>query len=392
LNKEQQSSLKCIHYPHCGGCNALTIPYTEQCEKKTTFVKNIFSPLKIEVAPILASTPTIYYRHKVQLPFGTTGKSRNGKTVLGCFANDSHEVIDQHECMIQDRDCSIVAWCVRDWAVKNKVPVYNEKTGNGFLRHVVIRRGASTGEILLGIVTNGERVDGSRRIAGILIDSIQKRISSASNVVGIIQNVNMRSTNVVLGNKEILWWGRPYLKEKLGDLKFKVEMSTFFQVNPFQTPTLYNEVLKRIEKGSTVLDLYCGIASITQWVASKVNRIDGVEENGKSVDAAKVSIGLNKLDNVKVYKDDAASIHKRLSDKDYDTVIIDPPRKGVGTGLCKELIDSGIKKVIYVSCNPLSLAEDLTILSKRFKTSLIQPVDMFPHTEHIECVTELTRN
>jgi 23S rRNA (uracil1939-C5)-methyltransferase len=169
-------------------------------------------------------------------------------------------------------------------------------------------------------------------------------------------------------------------------------MSTFFQVNPFQTPTLYNEVLKRIEKGSTVLDLYCGIASITQWVASKVNRIDGVEENGKSVDAAKVSIGLNKLDNVKVYKDDAASIHKRLSDKDYDTVIIDPPRKGVGTGLCKELIDSGIKKVIYVSCNPLSLAEDLTILSKRFKTSLIQPVDMFPHTEHIECVTELTRN
>jgi 23S rRNA (uracil1939-C5)-methyltransferase len=381
-----------MHFPHCGGCSALDIPYAEQCEKKNSFVKNVFSPLKIEVVPILASTPTIYYRHKVQLPFGTTGKSRNGKTALGCFANDSHDVIDQHECMIQDRDCSIVAWCVRDWAVKNKVPVYNEKTGNGFLRHVVIRRGASTGEILLGIVTNGERVDGSRRIAGILIDSIQKRISSASNVVGIIQNVNMRSTNVVLGNKEILWWGRPYLKEKLGDLKFKVEMSTFFQVNPFQTPTLYNEVLKRIEKGSTVLDLYCGIASITQWVASKVNRIDGVEENGKSVEAAKVSIGLNKLDNVKVYKGNAESIQKRLSDKDYDTVIIDPPRKGIGTGLCKELMDCGIRKVIYVSCNPLSLAEDLTILSRRFKTSLIQPVDMFPHTDHIECVTELTRN
>jgi 23S rRNA (uracil1939-C5)-methyltransferase len=294
--------------------------------------------------------------------------------------------------MIQDRDCSVVAWSVRDWAVKNRVPVYDEKTGKGFLRHVILRKGAATGEILLGLVTNGERIEGSRRIASMLIESIQTKLSGASKIVGIIQNVNTRSTNVVLGNREIVWWGRPYLKECLADLKFKVEMSTFFQVNPFQTPNLYNEVVKRLEKGSVVLDLYCGIASITQWVASKVERIDGVEENSKSVEAAKVSIGLNKMNNVRVFHGDAEAISRRLSGKDYDTVIIDPPRKGIGRGLCKELINSGIGKIVYVSCNPLSLAEDLKILSAGFKPSVIQPVDMFPHTDHIECVTELSRD
>lgn len=385
------TTITCKHFPKCGGCGTLDIPYAQQCETKNSYVASLFSPLKIDTAPILQSNPNLYYRHKVQLPFGTVGKGKNRRNVLGCYAQDSHDVIDQYECRLQDKDCSIVAWCVRDWAVKYRVSVYDETSGNGLLRHVVIRKGASSGEILLGLVTNGDRIEGSRNVAGALVDSIQRKLPSTARVVGIIQNVNTRNTNVVLGNKEIVLWGRPYLKEKLGDLKFKVEMSTFFQVNPFQTPNLYNEVLKRVDSGSTVLDLYCGIGSITQWVASKVKRIDGVEENGASVDAAKVSIGLNKLENVKVFRDDAEQIHRRLTDKDYDTIIIDPPRKGIGKQLCSELINSSVRKIIYVSCNPLTLAEDLKVLSSRFKLSTVQPVDMFPHTEHIECVTELRR-
>lgn len=385
------ATVNCRHFPRCGGCSSLTIPYEEQCIRKNRSLEPVFSPFKIDILPIIPSNPAFYYRHKVQLPFGIEGNGRSRKCVLGCFSGDSHDVIDQYECMIQDRDCSVVAWCVRDWAIKNSVPVYNEATGNGFLRHVLIRKGAATGEILLGLVSNGERMGGSRRIASMLIDSIQRKITEESKVVGIIQNVNMRATNVVLGNKETVWWGRPYLKERLGELRFKVEMSTFFQVNPFQTPALYNEVSKRIQKGSTVLDLYCGIASISQWVASKAERIDGIEENCKSVEAAKVSIGLNKLENVRVFCGNAEAIHKRLTGRDYDTVIIDPPRKGIGRGLCRELINSSIRKIVYVSCNPHSLAEDLKILSTVFNPSAIQPVDMFPHTDHIECVTELSR-
>ncbi len=385
------TTITCKHFPKCGGCGTLDIPYVQQCEKKNSFIASVFSPLKIETAPIIQSIPDLFYRHKVQLPFGTMGKGKNKRNVLGCYARDSHDVIDQHECKIQDRDCSTVAWCVRDWAVKYRVSVYDETSGYRLLRHVVIRKGASSGEILLGLVTNGDRIEGSRNIAGALVDAIQKKLPSTARVVGIIQNVNTRATNVVLGNKEIVLWGRPYLKEKLGDLKFKVELSTFFQVNPFQTPNLYNEVLNRVDSDSTVLDLYCGIGSITQWVASKVKRIDGVEENGKSVEAAKVSIGLNKLENVKVFRDDAAQIHRRLTGKEYDTVIIDPPRKGIGRQLCEELINSSVRKIIYVSCNPSTLAEDLKVLSTRFKLSIVQPVDMFPHTEHIECVTELIR-
>ncbi len=381
----------CPHFPRCGGCTSLTTPYVEQLATKQHYLEQLFGSLTNTIPPVIGSPQTEYYRHKVQLPFGTGGKSTAKRPKLGCYATDSHTVVDQYTCRIQDRDLSTIAWTVREWAGKSGLPVYNERTGKGLLRHVVLRKGAGTGEVLIGLVTNGGRVDGSRNLARRLLSMLEKKPLSGCTVAGIVQSVNTRRTNVVLGTEEHIWWGRPYIKELLGAWRYKMELSTFFQVNPYQTPNLYNEVLRTIVPGSRVLDCYCGVGSIALWISRTAERVRGIEENHASVKAARTAAKINGADNVQFTTGDAETELCRGVTDGYPCVVVDPPRKGLTESSIAAVKNSGLDRIIYVSCNPQTLVRDVQLLHPEFHLTSLQGVDMFPHTAHIETVAVLER-
>lgn len=378
----------CEHFENCGGCSILDKKYEEQIIIKRNMLRKLFSKWNIE-PQMIKSPEQYYYRHKVQLPFSFSGK--NKRVLLGCYARDSHAVVNQNKCFIQDKALSIVAYTIREWAYQNGLSVYNEKSRKGFLRHVVLRKGAGTGEILVGLVTNGGRPEGSRYLSQKLLNAVNERIGKLGTIVGIVQNVNTRDTNVVLGSDEYVWWGRPYLKELLGKIKFKLEISTFFQVNPYQTPNLYNVVLNSIPANSRVLDLYSGVGSIALWLSSKAKEVIGIEENKASVNAAKVASTLNKIKNVHFLSGDVIKMLPRFTQNGYECAVIDPPRKGIEKEGIESIYKSTLKRLVYVSCNPESLARDVRCLGGEFKLIEVTGVDMFPQTEHIESVALLER-
>ncbi|MGA2507413.1 MAG: 23S rRNA (uracil(1939)-C(5))-methyltransferase RlmD [Chitinispirillaceae bacterium] len=388
-NKQNTDKKSCPHFGRCGGCQALNKYYEGQLAEKKDRLRSLFSFAGFPSLPDVLPSPQIYhYRHKVQLPFGC---KKQGKIILGCYAGDSHEVVDQHVCLIQDEELSRIAWSIRDWAREAGLSVYNEKTDTGFLRHVLLRKGAETGEILIGLVTNGGRPIGLRRLADTLLAAVEKSDAGVGKkVVGIVQNVNTRQTNVVLGEQEFAWWGRPFLFEKLGPHRYKVGLSTFFQVNPFQTPRLYDEVLRWIENGPAVVDCYCGVGSISLWVAKKSRIVTGIEESRASIAAAKKAAEFNGVRNVRFMQGEVGADFSRLS-QDFDVAIFDPPRKGLQPAVIQALAGSSIKRVLYVSCNPVSLAREVPLLLPAWQPVSLQGVDMFPHTDHIECVAVLDR-
>ena len=383
--------INCPHFPRCGGCTALTTPYASQLAAKHQLLVKLFSPLTGTIPPVITSPKTTYYRHKVQLPFGTSGKGPSRRPILGCYASDSHTVVDQHTCLIQDRDLSTIAWTIRDWARKTGLPVYNERAGNGFLRHVLLRKGAGTGEVLIGLVTNGGRPEGSRELARLLLSMTAGKKLNEGSIVGIVQNVNTRSTNAVLGSEELVWWGRPYIKERLGRWRYKIGLSTFFQVNPFQTPDLYNEVNRNITPGSRVLDCYCGVGSIALWVSEKAEQVRGIEENHAAVTAARTAARINGAENVRFAAGDAEEELFRSVNNGFTCVVVDPPRTGLTAGSVTALKQPGIRRIVYVSCNPRTLHRDILLMQPQFNLQSVQGVDMFPHTGHIESVAVLDR-
>lgn len=381
----------CCHFPQCGGCTILDKSYDNQLALKKDALRTLFKNWeKIETAIIKCPEP-YYYRHKVQLPFSIVHSGKKNKIGLGCFAKESHVVVDQKECFIQDKALTVVAYGIREWAEKARLTVYNESSGKGFLRHVLLRRGAGTGEILVGLVTNGGRPDGSRFLSKMLLDIVNPRLGPMGTIVGIVQNVNTRDTNVVLGTIENVWWGRPYIKELLGTLKFKLEMSTFFQVNPYQTPNLYNEVLRHIPDGSRVLDLYSGVGSISLWLASKAKEVVGIEENKISISAAKTAASLNQIKNVRFVAGDVTELLPDYTRSGFECAVIDPPRKGIDKKSVDSIIKSTLKRLVYVSCNPQTLARDVALMQKKYHLVSLTGVDMFPHTDHIEAVGVLER-
>ena len=381
---------KCPHFPRCGGCTLIDKSYDEQLKDKQQRLTAAFSFWKGSIPDILPSPVIDHYRHKVQLPFGVKRSGRQSHLIVGCYARDSHTIVDQHACPVQDRDLTNIAWAVRDWANASALTAYDETKHAGFLRHVLLRKGAGTGEVLLGLVTNGPRPVGSRRLAASLLDFAQKAAGNAK-IAGIIQNVNTRRTNVVLGEQEFVWWGRPWITEMLGPWRFSVGLSTFFQVNPFQMPQLYDQVLRWIENGPAVLDLYCGVGSISLWVAKKCRYVTGIEENGASIASAKRAASANHIRNARFLTGSVEEMLPRIPAGEYDAAILDPPRKGLDPAALASLRDAPLKRIIYVSCNPDSLARDIKALGPDWKLISVQGVDMFPHTEHIEAVAVLNR-
>ncbi|MDQ3000300.1 MAG: 23S rRNA (uracil(1939)-C(5))-methyltransferase RlmD [Fibrobacterota bacterium] len=394
---------KCLHFPDCGGCQTLDLDYSEQLLRKEEDVRRHFAGWSgLQIDSVLPSPRIEGYRHKVQLPFGLERRGPGPvlEVTIGCYAAGSHVVVDQSECLVQDPGLSRIAWAVREWAIVNKVPVYREDTGVGWLRHLLLRKGAGTGEIILGLVTNGPGA-GPRDLLPDLLKRCKQALGAEQDggeLVGIVQSLNVERTNVVLGGEERLWWGRPLLREKLGPFLFPVGVSTFFQVNPFQTPRLYDLAAAAIPEGATALDLYSGIGSIALWASRRAGSVLGIEENPASVAAAARAASDNGAANVRFLAADVADAltkpERYLCEAGLpsdaitsaDAVIVDPPRKGMEPAVREALTGMRPARLVYVSCFPATLARDAKALSGALRLTSVSPVDMFPHTRHVECV------
>jgi 23S rRNA (uracil1939-C5)-methyltransferase len=382
----------CPHFPRCGGCVFLDRPYGQELSEKESFVRGLLEPEGCRVGKILGSPRTDGWRHKVQLPFGYRREGRALVPTLGCYARDSHNVVDQAECHIQDPALTRLGMAVKEWARKARVPVYDERDGSGFLRHVLMRKAHATGEILLGLVCNDHRPPHYRALLRTLLDAASKALPGNDGVlVGVVQDVNTRSTNVVLGGREEPWWGRSWIKEKLGEQSYHLELSTFFQVNPFQTPVLYDQILGAVPDGSKLMDAYCGLGTIGSWVAHRCREVLGLEENPVAIQAARKAAQANGLGNVRFQRGDAATTLPELASRGWDVVVVDPPRKGLDQSSTEALRRSRVGRLIYVSCDPRSLQRDMRALAGAYRPMGARPVDMFPRTAHVETVAVLDR-
>ncbi|WP_061248246.1 23S rRNA (uracil(1939)-C(5))-methyltransferase RlmD [Leptospira alstonii] len=388
-------SQSCQHYPECAGCDRLHIGYEKQLQHKQEEIEKRFGGFKgLEIRKIVKSPKEQMYRHKVQLPFGHRKIGKKTVLTLGLHNKENTFIIDQKECRIQDADLTTVAAAIRHWARTENLSPYYEKNGSGLLRHIVLRKANASQEILAGIVTNTDEIPGRKNLTNSLHSYIKQFLTkekSKAEVVGILQNVNRRNTKVVLGEKETTWYGRHFVKEKIGNLDFQIGLSTFFQVNPFQIENLYNLVLEELSSGSNVVDAYCGIGTISLYVAAKSEKVIGLEENPNSIRSAIGAAKANGIENVTFVKGKVLySLQTALNEKP-DVVILDPPREGLDPETKKILLNSKVNRILYVSCNPETLRRDAIELTKNFKYEKITPVDLFPHTSHLESVSVFTR-
>ncbi|TGM07271.1 23S rRNA (uracil(1939)-C(5))-methyltransferase RlmD [Leptospira barantonii] len=389
------ASQSCQHYPECAGCDRLHIGYEKQLQHKQEEIEKQFGGFKgLEIRPIVKSPKDQMYRHKVQLPFGHRKIGKKSVLTLGLHNKENTFIIDQKECRIQDQDLTTVASAIRHWARTENITPYYEKNGSGLLRHIVLRKAQATQEILVGIVTNASEIPGRKNLTNSLHSYIKQFLTkekSNAEVVGIIQNVNQRNTKVVLGEKETTWYGRHFIKEKIGDLDFQIGLSTFFQVNPFQIENLYDLVVEDLPQNSTVIDAYCGIGTISLYVARKSKKVIGLEENPNSIRSAIGAAKANGIENTTFVKGKVLHSLQNALNETPDVVVLDPPREGLDPETKKILLNSKVNRILYVSCNPETLRRDAIELSKIFKYEKLTPVDLFPHTSHLESVSVFTR-
>lgn len=381
---------ECMHFGTCAGCDLLDLPYAEQLKEKELEVKDIFKAWKnLPVKKTMPSPEEYFYRHKVQLPFGHKKGKYEEILTLGLHAKDYSKIIDLKECKIQDEALSAIAWDVRDWAREEKYTAYNERYDRGFLKYLILRKSHFSGEILVCLVTSTPKEIVKKKLES-LIQKIQTSLSKSdlkgkSVLAGIIQNINKEKTTMAIGDHERLLWGKKYIKEELGGFKYRVGLSTFIQVNPFQTPRLYEEIIKNVPEGANVIDAYCGIGTISLWLSKKAKSVLGIESNPHSIEFANIAVKENKIRNVKFLVGDSARILSQLEGS-HEILVVDPPRSGLERNCVNAILAMDFKKIIYVSCNPETLEEDARNLSRQYTLKSVQPVDMFPQTFHIESV------
>lgn len=378
----------CKHFHECGGCQLQHIQYNHQLrlkQKRVIDALQRLGGLEVQVQPIIGMPYPWNYRNKAQVPLAF----EHDRVVAGFYEKRSHRVVNIEECPIQHPGSNQVINETRATLQELQIPIYDEKNHKGIVRHILSRVSFSTGELLLTIITNGEKI--------LHIAQLVERIgSSIENLVGIVQNVNIRPGNTILGTNNIRLWGRPYLVEKLGGLTFQISSQSFFQVNPAQAEVLYDRVLAfaGLTGREMIFDLYCGTGAIALYLAGKAGRVIGVDNVLKAVEDARVNASINRINNSEFYSGRAEEVVPDLLKKGYhpDVIVVDPPRKGCEVKLLETMVTAAPERIIYVSCNPATLARDLRFLVEKGYTLMkIQPVDMFPHTSHVECVVLMTR-
>lgn len=386
-SKDNIKDSGCTVYKKCGGCQLQNLSYSEQLKFKQNKVKRLLKRYG-RVEPIIGMKYPYHYRNKVQAAFYT---DRRGKIISGVYQSGTHHVVGVDSCLIEDKTADKIIVAVRKLLPSFKMTTYNEDTGKGFLRHILVKRGFATNQIMLVLVT-GTPVFPSKN------NFVKAVLKQFPEITTIVQNINNYKTNLVLGDNQKVLYGKGYIEDILCGCRFRISPKSFYQINPIQTEVLYNTAMKYADiKGSeTVLDTYCGIGTIGIVAAKRgAGRVIGVELNGDAVRDAIINARANNLKNIRFYKGDAGEFMCEAADEyeKPDVVFMDPPRAGSSKKFLDSLIKMSPRKVVYVSCNPETLARDLDYLTKysNYAVNKIQPVDMFPHTSHIECVVLMSR-
>ena len=377
----------CSTYKRCGGCNLRHVKYEETLKMKENAVQSLVNKTlknKLQVQETVGMENPFHYRNKAQYPLGI---NKEGEPVIGVFANRTHEVIPMEKCMIQNPKSEEVAKYVLEFIKRNNISIYNEETGKGLFRHIVIKVGIKTNQIMCVLVVNGKNIPKEME----LIEELKRKFPQIKTIV---KNINMKNTNVILGQENINLYGDGLIEDKLGEFAFKISPLSFYQVNPVQAEKLYNfgVEMAQISKEDTVFDLYCGIGTISLFMAKYAKKVYGIEIVKEAVDAAKENAMLNGVDNTEFYAGDVEVVLDDLINNQgvkADIVMFDPPRKGLDKTSINNILKIKPQKIVYISCNPATLVRDVAEFEDYYDIKTIVPVDMFPWTSHVECVSVL---
>lgn len=376
----------------CGGCSIMHLKYEKQLEFKQKKVIGClerigkFDLSNVEVNPIIGMDNPYYYRNKVQLPIA---RYRNGKIAMGFYARRTHSIINMDKCYIQSEINDDIFQIIRTFVDKYNISLYDEKEHKGLLRHIVTRVGFVTGQVMVCLVINGKKLPHQ--------DKLIEKLIKIPGMTSISLNFNLDNTNVIMGQEVETIWGKEYIIDYIGDVKYQISPNSFYQVNPIQTKILYETALDYADLSGkeTVWDLYCGIGTISLFMAKEAKQVYGVEIVEDAVLDARRNAKINNISNAEFFVGAAEEVLPRKYEEDSvyaDVIVVDPPRKGCEESLLRAIVEMSPKRLVYVSCDPATLARDLKYLGQNgYKLERVQPVDQFPHTVHVETIALIQR-
>lgn len=372
-----------------GGCQLHHMSYEGQLQFKQNLVEQTLTRIgklqDVNIHPIIDMEQPFHYRNKAQVPVG----ERNGRLITGFYKPRTHEIIDTDESVIHMEAINDAIKIVKEICSELGVTAYNEEAHTGVLRHIMARFGRKTDELMIVLITRTEKLPHREEIVG-------KIVAALPNVKSIVHNVNPKRTNVILGERTQVLWGQDVIYDYIGNVKFAISPRSFYQVNPVQTQVLYDKALAYagLTGEEIVFDAYCGIGTISLFLAQQAKKVYGVEVVSDAINDAKKNADLNGITNVEFTVGEAETVIPNWAKEGIhaDVIVVDPPRKGCDATLLKTIIEMKPKRVVYVSCNPATLARDLGILeADDYQTVEVQPVDMFPMTMHVECCALLKK-
>lgn len=378
----------CPVYHECGGCQLQHLRYDQQLkEKRDIIIQSLerhtkLNPEKLDIKETIGMEDPWRYRNKSQFQVG----QKDGKVLAGLYGMNSHRLINIEHCAVQHPQTTKATETVKRILQDLRIPIYNERNRKGIVRTIVARVGIQTGELQIVLITAQKELPKKEII-------IEKTKSELPEVKSIIQNVNGEKTSIIFGQETMNLDGSDFIQETLGDLQFELSARTFFQLNPEQTVKLYNEVKRAaaLTGKEKVADAYCGVGTIGLWVADQAAEIRGMDIIRESIEDAKKNAARHGIKHAQYVVGKAEEWLPKWTKEGWkpDVVIVDPPRTGLDQQLLKTILKVQPKKVVYVSCNPSTLAKDISVLSSKYKVNGIQPVDMFPQTAHVECISQL---
>ena len=376
---------KCSVSKKCGSCQYQGVPYKEQLAAKQKRMKKLLGKFA-NVKPIIGMDDPFYYRNKVHAVFD---RDKKGNIICGTYEAKTHKVVPIEECMIEDKISQEIIRTIRDMLKSFRIKTYDEDTGYGLLRHVLVRRGFSTDEIMVVLVIGSPIFPSKNNF----VKALRKKYPQITTVV---LNVNDKKTSMVLGERDIVIYGKGYIRDTLCGCTFRISPQSFYQVNPVQTEILYKTAIEYAGLGrkETVIDAYCGIGTIGLVAAKRAKNVIGVELNPDAVRDARINAKENKITNARFYQGDAGEFMENMAEngEHADVVFMDPPRIGSDKKFMSSVIKLNPSRIVYISCGPETLARDLEYLTKHgYDVRKIQPVDMFSFTDHCENICLLTK-
>ena len=369
----------------CGGCQLMNLSYEEQLKYKQAKVVKLLGSFH-RVSPIIGMNEPFHYRNKVQAAFGRT---RGGEIISGVYQSSTHNIVKTDSCLIEDKKADEIILTIRKLIKSFKLTVYDEKNSRGFLRHVLVKRGFQTNEIMVVLVT-GTSVFPSKN------DFVKELLRLHPEITTIVQNINNKFTSMVLGDKETVLFGKGYIEDVLCERRFRISPKSFYQINPIQTEVLYGKAVEfaNLSGKERVIDAYCGIGTIGIVASKGAGEVIGCELNSDAVRDAKVNAKINDIENIRFFCADAGEFMLGMKEngEKCDVLFMDPPRAGSDKKFLSSAVALSPEKIVYISCNPETQQRDLFYLIKNgYKVKKIQPVDMFPFTNHVECVCLLCK-